>query len=138
MFQARSAAWSANSCAVLFPPKSAQLSMRLFVVEAVEDLDLLGEEDLEGVVLGHQEVVVDLVLLEVMVALDPLEVVEVDFLQEVVEVMELTDGKDGLQTHQVEGHEDMEEDPVKAVGAIVVGVDIVDLVEDLVEVEEAL
>ena len=132
MFQARSAARSASSSAVLFPPKSAQLSMRLFVVEAVEDLDLLGEEDLEGVVLGHQEVVVDLVLLEVMVALDPLEVVEVDFLQEVVEVMELTDGKDGLQTHQVEGHEDMEEDPVKTVGAIVVGVDIVDLVEDLV------
>ena len=134
MFQVKSAALSVSSNAALFLAKSAQLSTRLFAVEVVEEVeedlvqDLLVEEDLEEVVLGHLEAAVDLVLQEVMVVLDhPVDMdteLLVDLHQEVVVDMEQTVGKDGLQPLQEEVQEGMEEDPDI----------VVDQVEDLEEI----
>jgi len=137
MFQARSAALSASSSVVLFPVKSAQLSMRLFAVEVVEEVegdlvqDLLAEEDLGEVVLVHLEVAVDLDLLEVMAVLDPL----VELPQEVVVDMEQKDGRDGQQILQVEVPEVMGEDQDIAVDQVEDLVEVVDI-QEVVEMED--
>ena len=141
MFQARSAALSASSSVVLFPVKSAQLSMRLFAVEVVEEVegdlvqDLLAEEDLGEVVLVHLEVAVDLVLLEVMAVLDPLADMVVELPQEVVVDMEQKGGRGGQQILQAEVPEVMVEDQDIAVDQVEDLVEVVDILE-VVEMED--